>query len=37
MRYEESAVVITEAPALNYFHNYVALPSDYGRHSYCAP
>ena len=32
----KSAVVITEAPAVNYFHNYVALPYDYGRHSYFA-
>jgi len=32
----KSAVVITGAPALDYFHNYVALPYDYGRHSYFA-
>lgn len=32
----KSAVVITEAPALNYFHNYVQLPFDYGRPSYFA-
>lgn len=29
-----NAVVITKAPALNYFHNYVQLPYDYGRPSY---
>ncbi len=32
--YEKNAVVITEAPKLNYFHNYVQLPYDYGRPSY---
>ena len=32
----KSVVVITEAPALDYFHNYVALPYDYGRPSYFA-
>ena len=32
--YEKNAVVITPAPELNYFHNYVQLPYDYGRPSY---
>ncbi|MBQ2500816.1 MAG: DUF362 domain-containing protein, partial [Clostridia bacterium] len=32
--YEKNAVVITKAPALNYFHNNVSLPYDYGRPSY---
>ena len=32
----KSVVVITEAPALDYFHNYEALPYDYGRPSYFA-
>lgn len=30
----KNAVVITNAPPLNYFHNYVQLPYDYGRQSY---
>jgi uncharacterized protein (DUF362 family) len=30
----KSAVVITKAPPLNYFHNYVQLPYDYGTESY---
>ncbi|NLL62815.1 MAG: DUF362 domain-containing protein [Ruminococcaceae bacterium] len=30
----KNAVVITKAPALNYFHNLVSLPYDYGRQSY---
>lgn len=30
----KSAVVISQAPPLNYFHNYVSLPYDYGRPSY---
>lgn len=32
--YEKNAVVITKAPALNYFHNNVSLPYDYGTDSY---
>lgn len=34
MNYQKNAVVITEAPKLNYFHNSVSLPYDYGRPSY---
>ncbi len=34
INYEKNAVVITEAPQLNYFHNYVSLPYDYGKDSY---
>ena len=32
--YDKNAVVITKAPALNYFHNNVVLPYDYGTPSY---
>jgi len=32
----KSAVVITEAPSINYFHNYVSLPYDFGRPAYFA-
>ena len=34
VKYEHNAVVIEEAPKLNYTHNYVMLPYDYGRESY---
>ena len=34
VQYEQNAVVITPAPKLNYMHNYVQLPYDYGRPSY---
>ena len=34
VKYEKNAVVITPAPKLNYLHNYVQLPYDYGRDSY---
>ncbi|MCQ2488407.1 MAG: DUF362 domain-containing protein [Clostridia bacterium] len=34
--YNHNAVVITKAPALNYFHNNVDLPYDYGMPSYDA-
>lgn len=34
IQYEKNAVVIAEAPKLNYFHNYVSLPYDYGKQSY---
>ena len=34
IQYEKNAVVIAEAPPLNYFHNYVSLPYDYGKQSY---
>ncbi len=34
VQYEKNAVVITKAPALNYFHNNVSLPYDYGMPSY---
>lgn len=34
INYEKNAVVITEAPKLNYYHNYVCLPYDYGTPSY---
>lgn len=34
MNLEKNAVVITEAPKLNYFHNSVCLPYDYGKTSY---
>ena len=30
IQYEKNAVVITEAPAMNYFGNHVRLPKDYG-------
>ena len=29
INYDKNAVVITEAPKLNYFHNYVQLPYNY--------
>ena len=32
--YKKNAVVITPAPEMNYLHNYVSLPYDYGRDSY---
>lgn len=34
VKYDHNAVVIEEAPKLNYTHNYVCLPYDYGRESY---
>ncbi|MCR4747976.1 MAG: DUF362 domain-containing protein [Clostridiales bacterium] len=34
VQYDKNAVVITPAPKLNYLHNYVQLPYDYGRPSY---
>ncbi len=34
IKYDHNAVVIAEAPKLNYTHNYVSLPYDYGRKSY---
>lgn len=34
IKYDHNAVVITEAPKLNYFHNYVCLPYDYGTETY---
>ncbi len=34
MNLTKNAVVITEAPQLNYFHNSVCLPYDYGQTSY---
>lgn len=34
MDLKKNAVVITEAPKLNYFHNSVCLPYDYGKTSY---
>ena len=34
VQYDHNAVVIEEAPKLNYTHNYVCLPYDYGRESY---
>ena len=36
VKYDHNAVVITEAPKLNYFHNYVQLPYDYEKPSYDA-
>ncbi len=34
LQYEKNAVVITEAPAMNYFGNHVRLPKDYGTPEY---
>lgn len=34
IQYEKNAVVITEAPAMNYFGNHVRLPDDYGTPAY---
>ena len=34
IQYEKNAVVITEAPAMNYFGNHVRLPKDYGTPAY---
>ena len=34
VKYDHNAIVIEEAPKLNYTHNYVCLPYDYGRESY---
>lgn len=34
VNYNKNAVVITEAPKLNYFHNYVQLPYNYGTTEY---
>ena len=34
VKYDHNAVVIEEAPKLNYTHNSVCLPYDYGRESY---
>ena len=34
IQYDHNAVVIAEAPKLNYTHNYVSLPYDYGKKSY---
>ncbi len=34
VNYEKNAVVITPAPQMNYLHNYVQLPYDYGRDTY---
>ena len=34
VKYDHNAVVIEEAPKLNYTHNYVCLPYDYGRERY---
>ena len=34
INYDKNAVVITEAPKLNYFHNYVQLPYNYGTPEY---
>ena len=34
LQYEKNAVVITEAPAMNYFGNHVRLPDDYGTPAY---
>ena len=36
IQYEKNAVVITEAPAMNYFGNHVRLPKDYGTPAYDA-